>query len=319
MLALFPQMSKSEFQLAYDGPSLRDGTMEVGELASSLLAVGDLLRNANRELNGNRAEVSLHVKADFKSGSFDVALLLDQGLLEQANNILIPGAVVGGTALLHLVFGTDAGKKGLSGILTSVLDIWKKLRGEKPKSVVEDRGKGVTILVCGDGNEVTVDAYAGALYTKDSIRSSLTGVVRPLTKDGIRTLNIRKGKTAINVVTQADLPLALHQTLALSETSSANALRDSREALLRVVRANFEKGKWGFSDGAANFSADITDNGFKQKLDSREIGFYKGDTLRVILTTTQVVMSEDQTFHTKYEIEKVIEHIHAPKQQKLIE
>jgi len=110
VLALFPQMSKSEFQLAYDGPSLRDGTMEVGELASSLLAVGDLLRNANRELNGNRAEVSLHVKADFKSGSFDVALLLDQGLLEQANNILIPGAVVGGTALLHLVFGQESSR-----------------------------------------------------------------------------------------------------------------------------------------------------------------------------------------------------------------
>ena len=144
-------------------------------------------------------------------------------------------------------------------------------------------------------------------------------MVHPLTRDGIKTLDIRKGKKAINEVTKSDLPPDLGQTLALSETSSANVLRNSREALLRVARANFEKGKWGFSDGTAKFSADITDEGFRQKLDAREIGFYKGDTLRVILTTTQVVIAEGQTFQTTHEIEKVIEHIHAPKQHKLLE
>ena len=319
MLVLFRQMSKAEFQLAFDGPSLDAGTMEVGELASSLLAVGDLIRDANQELNENRAEVSVRVRADFKTGSFDVALLLDQSLLEQAKNLLIPGAVVGGAALLRFLFGTEVGKKGVSGILTNVLDIWKRLRGEKPNNAVEGKGEGIAILVYGDGNEVKVDASAGTLYRKDSIRSSIAGMVHPLAKEGIKTLDIRKGKKSINVVTKADLPPTFGQTLALNGTSSANVLRDSREALLRVVRANFEKGKWGFSDGTASFSADITDEGFREKLDAREIGFYKGDTLRVILTTTQVVISEGQTFQTRYEIEKVIEHIHAPKQQKLLE
>ena len=89
MLVLFRQMSKSKFQLAFDGPALRAGTMEIGELASSLLAIGDLIRDANQQLNENRAEVSVRVKADFKGGSFDIALLLDQSLLEQAKNVTV--------------------------------------------------------------------------------------------------------------------------------------------------------------------------------------------------------------------------------------
>jgi hypothetical protein len=292
--------------------------MEVGDLAASLLAVGDLVRDANRILNADRAEVSVQVKADFKSGSFDIALLLDQSLIEQARQLLIPGGVVSGGALLALLFGTDAGKKGVAGIVTSVLDIWKKFRGEKPKSVI-DAGKGITILVTGDGNNVHVDASAATLYSKHSIRNSVTGVVRPLAKEGIKTLDIKKGKKTINEVTQADLPPTISQTLSESSTSSANTLRGSREAMLKVVRANFEKGKWGFSDGTANFSADIADDRFRRQLDAREVGFYKGDTLRVILTTTQVVVAEGHTLHTTYEIEKVLDHIHAPKQQKLIE
>jgi hypothetical protein len=40
-------MSKAEFQLAFDGPALRYGTMDANELASSLFAIGDLVQSAN--------------------------------------------------------------------------------------------------------------------------------------------------------------------------------------------------------------------------------------------------------------------------------
>ena len=39
---------------------------------------------------------------------------------------------------------------------------------------------------------------------------------------------------------------------------------DSRQTI-RVARANFEKGKWQFSVGAASFSVDITDVSFQAK------------------------------------------------------
>jgi CHASE3 domain sensor protein len=54
-------MSKAHFQLAYD---VKAGTMDVNELAPALLATGDLLREANRQLNGERSDVSVKVQSD---------------------------------------------------------------------------------------------------------------------------------------------------------------------------------------------------------------------------------------------------------------
>ena len=61
-------MSKTHFQLAYD---VRAGTMDVNELAPALLATGDLLREANKQLNGEGSDVAVKVQSDFRRGSFE--------------------------------------------------------------------------------------------------------------------------------------------------------------------------------------------------------------------------------------------------------
>lgn len=307
-------MSKAEFQLSYDGPALTDGSMDVNELAFSLMAVGDLLREANRELNADRAEVSVRVKSDFKKGSFDVAMLVDQSLLEHASKLLFPGmATIGGLALLRLLFGADVEK---AGVIPSLLEVWKKLKGEKPKETIEDKAKGTTIIVMGDGNKVNAEPIVAELYGKDMLRMSISGMVRPLSNQGIDSLTLRRGKKNLNIVDKSDLPLP-HECDSL-DASTGLVSTSTREAMLRVGRANFENGKWGFSDGAAHFSAAITDKEFMQKLDAHDVGFYKGDTLRAILSVTQIVSPDGNKFHTKYEIERVLDHVHEPKQQNLL-
>jgi hypothetical protein len=310
---LFATVSKAQFQIAYEGSALRAGAMDVNELAPSLLAIGDLFQEANRQLNGDNARLSVRVKSDFKKGSFEVALVVDQSLLEQAKSLLIQNNLSTAPQILGLLFGTGFAAKGLFSSIGSAIDLWKKCKGEKPKTIIEDPVKGITILQFGDGNQVNVDPKLAVLYGDDKIRASLTGAVQPVAKPGIKSLAIRKGEKLINQVSKADLPIP-DEYAALGQTG-ATVLTDRREAMLRVVRANFEKGKWGFSDGRARFSAEIADPDFKQKLDSGDIGFYKGDTLRVILAITQVVDPEGQAFQTTYEIEKVLDHIHAPKQQ----
>jgi hypothetical protein len=76
-------MSRADFQLAYDSEALRDHAMDVDELAPALLAVGTIFREANRVLNGERAEVSVRVRADFERRCFDIHFELVQSLCEK--------------------------------------------------------------------------------------------------------------------------------------------------------------------------------------------------------------------------------------------
>ena len=58
VIVLFSTMSKVAFQLSYDGPALRDGTMDVNELAVSLTTVGDLLQEANRRQDSSNRDAA---------------------------------------------------------------------------------------------------------------------------------------------------------------------------------------------------------------------------------------------------------------------
>jgi hypothetical protein len=317
VIALLNPMGKAKFQLAYDGPALRAGAMDVNELAPALLATADLFHDANRYLNGEKTEVSIKVKSDFKRGSFEIFLIFDQSTVEAAKALIFPASVVSAAALVTFLFGTDAIKKGAVGTVFSVLDLWKQLRGEKPRSVIEDQERKVSIVVTGDGNQINVDSQVAQVYSDDRVRSSISSTLRPVSRPGIKSLKIKRGEKSINEVTKSDLPVDPDGKGTALTHSGADVLEDTREAILRLSRANFEKGKWGFSDGTAQFSADIDDKDFREKLDAHEIGFYKGDLLRVVLKTTQIVTPDNQ-FHTKYVIEKVLAHIHTPRQEMLI-
>lgn len=296
-------MSRAQFQIAFDGPALRAGSMDVNELAPALLSVGDLLREINSQINAGSAEVSVRVKADFQRGSFDVGLLLDQSLIEHARNLFTGTSLADAKQILEYAFGTTVATGGAIGVARSVLDVWKKLKGEKAKNIVRDDSKHITVIQIGDDNSIEVDPRTADLYDNDKIRASISGTVRPVSKPGVKALEIRRGKKVVDKITKDDLPAATEFTSSsgttkLIEAPGVKQLADTREAMLRVTRVEFERGKWKFSDGTAIFAAEIADDEFKRRLDAREVGFYKGDTLRVRLATTQTI-AQNGTFQTK--------------------
>ena len=80
-------MSDATIQLAYDGDALRNGSMDVRDLAPALLAAGELCEKANDVLNDGRAKVSVRVRSDFKTGSFELSLDVVQTLIEATKTI----------------------------------------------------------------------------------------------------------------------------------------------------------------------------------------------------------------------------------------
>lgn len=58
--------SEVNFRVTYDGPALQAHVMDVRELAPAMIAMADLLKVANEELYGDKADVRIAVRAGFK-------------------------------------------------------------------------------------------------------------------------------------------------------------------------------------------------------------------------------------------------------------
>lgn len=298
-------MSKESFQIAYDGPILREGSMDVYDLAPALIALGDLVSEVNRELNGDNVKATVEVQSNFKTGSFEISLYIDQSIIDAAKMVFLAGSLVDAQALAHLLFGGPTRDKIIDGLFK----LYKRLKGEKPdptKIQIKD-----SLIVFGD---VNTDIRIGKLYLNDQVRRLVDRVVRPVAKNGIDKLETRRDNQTLEEIAKDDLPSRV--LAAQPELAEGGELSNTREALLKVVTANFGKGKWRFSDGAAKFSADIEDRAFRQRLDNREIGFYKGDSLRVMLRTSQV-LKQDGKISTKNSILEVIELRESARQPRL--
>lgn len=64
--------AKSNITIAYTGPLVDDGTMDVQDLGPALMALGSLVNEANKVLNNDKSSIAVKVNADFRKGSFEI-------------------------------------------------------------------------------------------------------------------------------------------------------------------------------------------------------------------------------------------------------
>ena len=73
---------KEYFQVIYDGPALESNEMDVRDLAPALLAISDVLDEANKIVFGDKTQVQVNVKGSFKTGSFGIDFSIVQRGIE---------------------------------------------------------------------------------------------------------------------------------------------------------------------------------------------------------------------------------------------
>jgi hypothetical protein len=302
---MLDRVSKENFQIVYDGEALSSGYMDVYELAPALLSVGDLVKSANSLLNGKESSASVLVESDFKRGSFEISLLLDQVPVVAT---ALPGQeAIGAAGLVSLIFGTLKHKE----IIESLLDLWKKLKGEKPKEIIRNHSTGLTMIVTGNDNKISVSPELGRLYEDDKTRQSTAKILSPVGRTGISGFEARQNNQVLTRVEKADLPEWIRDDRDLvpeMQVAEAAVERNTRDTMLTIVRPNFDKkGQWGFAEGSAKFSAKMEDREFLNRVQNREISFQSGDVFRVRLRTEQLIEA-DGKLRTSHIIEEILQH-----------
>jgi hypothetical protein len=291
---------REHFTITFDGEALQAGLMDVRDLAPSLLAIGDLLQEANRVVNGGRSSISVKVRSHFNRGSFEVSLVLVQGLLEQAQEFLrLYPSIKDTKELLEILFFYTGGVTGAYGLLQFL----KRLRGrELPKQGVVFQKNG-DIEVNLDNEKVTINHNVYSLATNPTVRVAVERIVAPLQIEGIDKVQFSEGDQS-QVVTKEEAPL-----LRAGEIGEETLIDNTREAVLSIVRLSFKPEHiWGLSDGTVKISATIQDQTFWDRVASGSISFSKGDQMRVRLRT-RTARKENGDLKSDYTVEQVLEYI----------
>ncbi|MGB7355637.1 MAG: hypothetical protein WBD06_18160 [Acidobacteriaceae bacterium] len=306
-----PEVTSSAFQLKYEGPAVDDGTMDVRDLAPSLEALGELISRSNDLLNGENSTVTLKVLAKFDKASFDVNFLLNHVLTDSTAAMLPIVSSCSAAQILDLALGAYDKAKG---VLSGAARIYKAVRGEKPLEAKPGEQAHTTVLVFGNNNTVVADSGSARLYSDDRIRAALRKTATPLIRGGVNGLEVRRSRQLVERLESPDI--GEDPDLELTPNSDDGPRNPTRDLWVRVVKPNFDGGRWTFHDGSAKFGAEVDDKGFQARVEKREQGFYAGDTFLIRLRSTQHV-DKNGGIMTRNVVEKVLDQRSAPRQRRL--
>lgn len=305
-------MSRADFEVAYDGEALHSHTMDVDQLAPALLALGELCREANRLLNGQKAGVSVRVKADFEHKCFDIHLELVQSLYSQIRDLVSEDHVV--TAKTILEWLGLIGAPSVVGLLGyRKIQKGRKVAGET-RIVAGDGSVSYNIVFEGDGNTVTIPSSVRDLANDPQISRAEKAIVRPLQANGIEKLEIRENGVPFNTINKSEIDFFgqadIQQDGPEEEPATITAILELRGPVFVAGE------KWQFHFGDEKIWAEISDKQFLVRVFAYGERFGVGDKLKVDLKLTQY-QTRGGSIRNSYEVIKVYEVWTAKEQSSL--
>ena len=239
-------MDRVKFSIAYDGPAIRDGAMDVRDLAPALLAIGQVFDAANILLNGENPKIKVNVTATGQ-GSFEVYLEVLRDLTEKIVDIF-NGDVA--TALLQLKEFVIIGGGATGGIIWLV----KRLRGKSPDRLEKISESLVRVTIDGESYEIPLQLMR--LYQDIQVRVALSQLIEePLRREGIEIFEVREDCETRERVSRDEAKYFARPLL-----DEEVLIENTRSAAFSIISLAFkDDNKWRLSDGSAQISASIID------------------------------------------------------------
>ncbi len=299
-------------RIAYTGPALEQGAMDIRELAPSLLAFADLVSHINTALGSKQTIQVLLNQDSIQRGSFDITAILQCSLWEQAKLFVSAADENGLTAIMDILgWGTQ-----ITGTAGSIFSLIKWLRDRKIKTAEHKDNK--VILHLDDGDIVVTTSNIMKIYVNADCRKSIEKVLLPLKNEGIESFELRdpthrQEQSSIESIHKDELPYFKAPPVDSVEEEETSP---EQELTVKITSITFEKGnKWRLTDGNNTFWAKIEDEIFLSRVDRGDISFTNGDMLRIRYYVRQTVKNE--SLSSEYIVTNVLELKKRPEQIKL--
>lgn len=298
-------MRTKRMQLKFEGQTHQ---IDANTLINVLIHYQTVIAESNKELGGGAKTINLRVNA-IEKGSF----VVDISLVESINQIFA------GDTMSYLA--------NLCGVVGGVYSLYERLKGRpakkrndseinKKEAEYEDNSP---LIINGDNNNVTITNTIIKVYNQPIVREAIS--------KSIETADVDVNVEGMTVDCGDNAPVVVFEKKNFKEYiydsfDEENIIPDETDeivdALLTIIALNFEPGsRWQFMYNGFKIQMTVKDDALMRKIDEGE-RFGKGDAIRVKLKIVKIYNAVYKAYENKsFKIVEFIEHILAPKQDKL--
>lgn len=226
--------------IKFDGPALAGKSMDVAQLAPALLALSDLVKDANRLANGDRAAIRVMVNADLAQRCFELNVELVQTIWEQVKLLIADERVRSAKEIAEWI--------GLIGGPTVGLFLLiKRLRAKKVQSVavlrVSEGENSIEIRIEGEGEPIVVSEAVYTLYANTATRQKAIDVLGPLRSEGYETLEFYEKEGVFVHFDKEDVPASNGSDM--PEVVPQNERKSAIRTSVKIRKAAYEgRSRW---------------------------------------------------------------------------